>query len=272
MKPEPTTLYPTDDCMIDGFSEDFPMCQLIRDESLGWPQDPELDTDPFSSKLGLDLDSFSVFDSANSPRDWNIKKENAKEWNVKELTQVPDTWQQFPTRSPSPDTSLTPALAALEFPKGPMPEELDSQNYCQKMEEGQSPIRQQSFGMAYPQIGEEFAQNNSLSLPTNYAQYQRGPQEGIADADVVTIGIYTRSERAAKIFRYRQKRARRNYTKRVLYNCRKRFADSRPRVGGRFVINENRVIKPKIFLKRGRPRKTAIPLINYLASSSFIVE
>jgi hypothetical protein len=45
--------------------------------------------------------------------------------------------------------------------------------------------------------------------------------------------IYTKEERQEAIRRYKNKK--RNYNKRTLYKCRKTFADSRPRVGGRFV-------------------------------------
>ena len=54
------------------------------------------------------------------------------------------------------------------------------------------------------------------------------------DDDIITIGIYTKAERREKIRKYKEKR--RNPAKnRVLYQCRKRFADTRERVGGRFV-------------------------------------
>jgi len=264
---------------MDGFSESYAMCQLARDESFGWPlQDPDLDTpDPFNSRFGLDFD-LSVFDSAadGCSREWSVKPEP--------LAAVPESaWQHLAIdlhssvrqRRPSTDsTSLTPALAALELPKEPLPE-LEytvlacrrRDDFSQKMEE--SPNQSSA---AYPKTV-EYCQNLG-EYPRTLGEYPQGGQHlygcgegmGSCSGDMITIGVYTRSERAAKLLRYRQKRARRNFTKRVLYGCRKRFADSRPRVGGRFVINENRVIKPKTFLKRGRPRKV-FPLINYLAAS-----
>jgi len=97
-------------------------------------------------------------------------------------------------------------------------------------------------------------------------QYEAEQEHMAGPGDIITIGTYTKSERLTKLRHYRQKRSKRNFSKRVLYGCRKEFADSRPRVGGRFVIDENRVIKPKTFLKRGRPRKTALPLMNYLVT------
>jgi len=55
------------------------------------------------------------------------------------------------------------------------------------------------------------------------------------EADVITLGSYTKAERARKIQRFLEKRQRRVWGKKILYTCRKNFADKRPRVGGRFV-------------------------------------
>mmetsp|Transcript_30374 Transcript_30374/g.39205 ORF Transcript_30374/g.39205 Transcript_30374/m.39205 type:complete len:525 (+) Transcript_30374:240-1814(+) len=49
------------------------------------------------------------------------------------------------------------------------------------------------------------------------------------------IGIYTPAERAAILERFRQKRERRIWKKKIRYNCRKNLADKRHRVKGRFV-------------------------------------
>ena len=49
------------------------------------------------------------------------------------------------------------------------------------------------------------------------------------------IGIYTPAERAAVLARFYGKRTRRNWQKKIRYNCRKSLADSRLRVKGRFV-------------------------------------
>lgn len=60
-----------------------------------------------------------------------------------------------------------------------------------------------------------------------------GEQE--LNMQIIRVGIYTRAERQAKLDRYRAKKNRRTFSKKILYACRKSFADSRPRVGGRFV-------------------------------------
>lgn len=49
------------------------------------------------------------------------------------------------------------------------------------------------------------------------------------------IGTLTREERQARIQRYLAKRKQRIWTKKICYDCRKRVADSRLRVKGRFV-------------------------------------
>jgi len=52
---------------------------------------------------------------------------------------------------------------------------------------------------------------------------------------VISIGEYTRGERRRKIQRFKQKQKNRTFTKKIMYKCRQTFAQSRPRVGGRFV-------------------------------------
>lgn len=271
MKPDSTeNTYPTDDCMMENFSENYQLCQLIRDESFGWPlQDPDLDADPFNtpSHQALDFD-LSVFDSSE-------QREGSMEWNQPawpakaEHAPIPESpWQLAININSSSDTcsdstSLTPCLAALDFPKLPC---LPSDDYALGASRPREsfPLKSDYSQKCYSEFPKqwEYHQGGDLGRGMYVVQQPAGP------GDVVTIGIYTRAERAAKIHRFRQKRERRNFSKRVLYGSRKRFADSRPRVGGRFVVNENRVVKPKTFLKRGRPRKVPmLPMLNCLASS-----
>jgi len=280
MKPDPidnANIF-TDECMMENFSENYHLCQLIRDESFGWPisQDPDLDADPFTGPCQpLDFD-ISVFDSADRERegqmDWN------QLWPAKPQSSdiIPEAaWQQLAINLDSPtsktrraeSTSLTPSLVALEFPKASFDERqfslakrCDEYSLPQKRRE-YFPNHQNLEG-SHEYINQwDYQQIGDLGRGTYVVQQAAGP------GDVITIGIYTRAERAAKIHRFRQKRERRNFSKRVLYCSRKRFADSRPRVGGRFVINENRVVKPKMFLKRGRPRKSPMMLPINLAAA-----
>lgn len=55
--------------------------------------------------------------------------------------------------------------------------------------------------------------------------------------DRITCGAYTKKERREKIERFKQKRRKQQMApdRKVLYTCRKVFANKRPRVGGRFV-------------------------------------
>lgn len=57
-------------------------------------------------------------------------------------------------------------------------------------------------------------------------------------ASAYRIGRYTPAERRIRLERYREKRANRNYNRRVKYDCRKMIADKRRRVQGRFVKRE----------------------------------
>jgi len=280
MKPDPIeNMYPTDDCMMENFSETH-LCQLIRDESFGWPlQDPDLDADPFNSPSHQALDfDISAFDSTdregNMCQPWSCERESnpipESAWQQLAINLNSPTSKQPSCSSPSlvDSTLLTPCLAALDFSHSPsLPDELEftasgglpSSKYLQKRDFFQD---HQTLDECQQYPKWEYQQGGDLGRGMYVVQQPSGP------GDVITIGIYTRAERAAKIYRFRQKRERRNFSKRVLYGSRKRFADSRPRVGGRFVVNENRVIKPKTFLKRGRPRKAPLlPMINCLAAS-----
>ncbi|XXG90003.1 hypothetical protein AAC387_Pa12g1872 [Persea americana] len=55
---------------------------------------------------------------------------------------------------------------------------------------------------------------------------------------VLTIGNYTIEERKQKLSRYRNKKSRRNFGRKIKYACRKALADNQPRVRGRFAKTE----------------------------------
>lgn len=50
-----------------------------------------------------------------------------------------------------------------------------------------------------------------------------------------SIGTLSIEERRLKVMNYLEKRKRRTFSKRIAYQCRKRVADNRIRVKGRFV-------------------------------------
>ena len=56
---------------------------------------------------------------------------------------------------------------------------------------------------------------------------------------VKRIGKITLEERFSKIQRYREKRERRQWDKKISYDCRKQVADNRVRIKGRFIRKED---------------------------------
>jgi len=77
--------------------------------------------------------------------------------------------------------------------------------------------------------------NPQIKVECSPLSVDRTQGSALSSSSTPTVGVYSKAERQRKIARYRAKRARRNYDKRILYECRKNFADRRPRVGGRFV-------------------------------------
>uniref|UniRef100_A0A0D6R6B4 CCT domain-containing protein n=1 Tax=Araucaria cunninghamii TaxID=56994 RepID=A0A0D6R6B4_ARACU len=70
------------------------------------------------------------------------------------------------------------------------------------------------------------------------AQGSQRPMEAsssISEDGEFRIGQYTVEERKECLHRYRKKRNKRNFNKKIKYACRKSLADNQPRVRGRFV-------------------------------------
>ncbi|KAF3776940.1 Zinc finger protein CONSTANS-LIKE 4 [Nymphaea thermarum] len=55
----------------------------------------------------------------------------------------------------------------------------------------------------------------------------------------LTIGNYTIEERKQRLHRYRNKKTKRNFNRKIKYACRKALADSQPRIRGRFAKTED---------------------------------
>ncbi|OMJ70340.1 hypothetical protein SteCoe_31694 [Stentor coeruleus] len=61
--------------------------------------------------------------------------------------------------------------------------------------------------------------------------------------DVQIVGTLTLKQRKEKIAKYLEKRKKRNWHKKIYYDCRKKVADNRLRVKGRFVKREQAILK-----------------------------
>ncbi|CAG9316617.1 unnamed protein product [Blepharisma stoltei] len=78
--------------------------------------------------------------------------------------------------------------------------------------------------------------NSAREKPENIKfENQLLPKPQIMYSKTAKIGTLTIEERHLKIEKYLEKRKRRNFCKKISYECRKRVADDRIRIRGRFV-------------------------------------
>jgi hypothetical protein len=78
---------------------------------------------------------------------------------------------------------------------------------------------------------------SGLTIGVNHSFSSSGGLQGLDES--VRVGAYSPASRRARIARFMAKRKKRIWTKRVKYDVRKNFADSRLRVKGRFVKKED---------------------------------
>jgi hypothetical protein len=93
--------------------------------------------------------------------------------------------------------------------------------------------------------GSEFYANSAVIILTVASCYLGGKVIGtsgeipLANINVLNkmnrVGVYTPEQRVARVEKFHKKRRARVWRKRIKYDCRKKLADSRPRVKGRFV-------------------------------------
>ncbi|KAG9448272.1 hypothetical protein H6P81_014400 [Aristolochia fimbriata] len=86
----------------------------------------------------------------------------------------------------------------------------------------------EAFGMRRAFSESDIQTLSNVSPPAIHSTFER----------VLTIGNYTIEERKQKLSRYRKKKSKRNFGRKIKYACRKALADSQPRVRGRFAKTE----------------------------------
>lgn len=93
-----------------------------------------------------------------------------------------------------------------------------------------SQILPQSMDQFYPQQ-DDFRLDGEIKQDSNVVQETKSEETG-------KIGVLSASERRKKIMHYLEKRKRRIWKKKISYDCRKKVADKRLRIKGRFVTRE----------------------------------
>ncbi|CAG9328873.1 unnamed protein product [Blepharisma stoltei] len=89
----------------------------------------------------------------------------------------------------------------------------------------------------FSMISSEQGENKNNNKDKQVKKYENNllPKPKTIWSQSKKIGTLSYEERREKIMKYLEKRKRRNYNKKIAYACRKRVADDRIRVKGRFV-------------------------------------
>ncbi|XP_027940726.1 two-component response regulator-like APRR7 isoform X2 [Vigna unguiculata] len=83
-----------------------------------------------------------------------------------------------------------------------------------------------------------FSEGDIKTLNTGNTSFCQSPQER-----PFLLGNCTSEERQEKLSRYRNKKTKRNFGRKIKYACRKALADSQPRIRGRFAKTEELDVK-----------------------------
>jgi hypothetical protein len=88
---------------------------------------------------------------------------------------------------------------------------------------------------------DDFPDLNVIQRPKNQGSLSRKMADpGAEKAKNAKIGTLTIQERLKKIEKYLEKKKKRTWVKKIHYNCRKKVADKRLRIKGRFVTSNKK--------------------------------
>lgn len=101
-----------------------------------------------------------------------------------------------------------------------------------------------SIGALSPHLSDD--QDEPKSVINKPVQKPVVPSKHKSHDTSVRIGTLTYEERQIKLKKYREKKKNRVWSKKINYNCRKKVAEGRLRVKGRFVTKEQALVLQKL--------------------------
>lgn len=216
------------------FGHPFGQCRPI-------PQPRPVSPSPFSRPLMPNKRFFPPsFDSRDAPakRQWG-----ASSTNTAEASTQPSAPPLGRTRSrgirPIPST-----VAATATTAAPSPNRRNTTSKRGKADGGSGRTTKAERGESAPPRAprrktassgvDTMALTAELGLVDSRRRCARRNKSGVAHR----VGVYTLEERAVLVAKFHSKRGRRIWRKKIKYDCRKKLADKRPRLKGRFVTQE----------------------------------
>ncbi|KAI4378178.1 hypothetical protein MLD38_015698 [Melastoma candidum] len=119
-------------------------------------------------------------------------------------------------------------FSGTQFQKSVSSECLNSMDWVQ----GPSPMMPSFLDYPILELGAAFGMRRA------YSEGDIKTLSNSNDRPMMIVGNCTAEERREKLSRYRNKKTKRNFGRKIKYACRKALADSQPRIRGRFARND----------------------------------
>lgn len=172
------------------------------------------------------------------------KRSRPRSFDSRVVASTKRQWQQAPKPTPSPSPALGRTRSHSARPSAPKPSPVGGA--------GGGSGSKASNGTSGCSINRSKADSSEARAPRRRVggvdTLALTAELGLVDSrrrcarrnkgSVHRVGAYTLEERAALVAKFHSKRGRRIWRKKIKYDCRKKLADKRPRLKGRFVTQE----------------------------------
>lgn len=216
----------------------------MRDRALSFSRDRG-----FSWDTGFeDLDNPGLKESGYSLQDIiqsiGRKRTMSGDVNFNFIPMPVDSYEPYPSSSSTdirPDFVSQSGLNPNSGTSSTLPNRSNVEPNYLNMMPGSHPemMTMHPMGIHRSALGMDHAHMSGLNMHLLHPLIPIGTLPVHFDEGSIRVGAYTKEERQIRIAKFRAKKNRRVWKKQIKYDCRKKLADNRPRIKGRFVTRKD---------------------------------